>query len=467
MKIITHAPMLAIFAGLLGSLAIFERVEAWLFFIFGLLILIGIALCSYEKDIKDSWKMLLFMILIFLICSVSIYSELTKPDDEIKTFRNSEGIISNVRTWGKSYVAVLNCENKKYVLSMPFRKFVEGMRLNFTGVTNNFRPKNGNFDEAKFWKARGVNARITIIDYELLPIKFSFYRLRFLISRFIRKKMPYLTSSYLRAAWLGERDRNLNLKHREWGTSHLLAVSGFHVGIIILCASKIFGKKNNLIISLLLWTYIFLTGASASALRAGLMIQIAIISRILGRSINGINSVSSAGVILLCESPFLYWDIGFRLSVMAALTIASLAKIEFTRNYLFYVISPVISLVTFAQVTYAFEKIPLVGIFLNVFAPFFFSIAFSVASLGAIMKFLEIPLSEFFVRIIDNGFFVWEEFAKFMTKIIPYKIEWNFYLAFLGGGFLIFILCKSLRISNAKALFITSALTFLSFAIMG
>ena len=466
MKIITHAPMLGIFVGLLSSLAIFERVDTWVFFIFAPLILLAISLCTYQRKIRNSWLIFSFMILVTLLCLLRFNYVLKKAPAEIKTFHDSEGVITNIRTWGRIYAATIDSEGGRYVFFMPYRKFVEGMRLKFNGVSDYFRADRANFSESKFWKARGVDARITIIEHELLPIKFSIYRLRFLISRFMRKNLPELTSSYLRAAWLGERDRNLNLKHQKWGTSHLLAVSGFHVGIIILCVSKIFGRRNNLIISIFLWTYIFLTGASPSAMRAGLMIQTAIFSRILGRTLNGVNTVSTAGVILLIESPFLFWDIGWRLSIIAAMTITALAKIEFSRKYLFLILSPCVALTTFAQVTYTFGKMPSVGLILNLIAPFYFSIAFSVASVGALFEFLGINFYGLFTMIIENGFYTWEKFADFMTSIFNYEIKWDFYISIFGALFLIFIVGISLKIPKKRAFPIALALTFLSFAVL-
>ena len=461
--------MLAIFAGLLAGLAVVETLGALGFFAFVPMVVVGVALCSYERDAKNSWKVLAVMAVVSMICSLRIYAEFSRPDAKPVTLHDSEGVISYVRTWGKNYAAILSCETGDYVFILPPKNFklYEGTRLKFTGVTNYFREKSGksDFDEKKFWRARGVDARITLLDYEILPEKFSFYKLRDSLSHFLRKNLPHLTSDYLRAAWLGDRVRDLNEKHQRWGTSHLLAVSGFHVGIVILCARKFF--RNKFAISALLWAYVFLTGASASAMRAALMLQVAILSKILWRPVNSVNSVSVAGVILLLKSPFYFWDIGWRLSIISALTISALLKNKSARKYLFLILNPLIVLTTFAQVTHVFGQIPLVGLFLNLFAPAFFAIAFSVASFGAMLYFLEIPFTGWLMLIINGGFMAWEKFADFAAGIMNFKLHENFLLSWLGAGVLFFVICKSFGFSQLRSFVITLALTCMSFVIFG
>lgn len=88
------------------------------------------------------------------------------------------------------------------------------------------------------------------------------------------------TSSLVSALLAGERGtisaytRNL---FEMTGTSHLLAVSGLHVGIIcaiiLIIARRIFGKTwlSVFITILLMGSYVFLAGARASTVRAGIM----------------------------------------------------------------------------------------------------------------------------------------------------------------------------------------------------
>lgn len=74
---------------------------------------------------------------------------------------------------------------------------------------------------------------------------------------------------------LGDRQDDTAEEHRRWGTSHLLAVSGWHVGLLLtLCLSLWGGSPFGMgVASLFLWFYVLFSGASASALWAALMVQ--------------------------------------------------------------------------------------------------------------------------------------------------------------------------------------------------
>ena len=286
--------------------------------------------------------------------------------------------------------------------------------------------------------------------------------MRYKISRFLTIHTPKLTGEYLKAAWLGEHTKELDEKHRKWGTSHLLAVSGFHVGIVILCVSLIFGN-NFFVMSLILWLYIILTGAAPSAMRAGFMLQIGILTKILGRRINGINSVSSAAVILLLFRPFLFWDIGFRLSVLTALTITSLSFWD--KKILLPLISSIIFFVTFPQISYTFKGVPVAGILLNIFAPVYFSFAFLIASVIVFFKIINFPFSDLFLYPVEGTFLLWEKIADFVANIIPHIASWNYFTAWTGTGILIFVICRYFNFSFLKTIILMIAMSFAAFVI--
>ena len=185
------------------------------------------------------------------------------------------------------------------------------------------------------------------------------------------------------------------------------------------------------------------------------MIQAALLARIFGRKINGVNSVSVAAVILLLYRPFLFWDIGFRLSVLAALIITSTRA----KGLMWLAMSSIISLVTFPQVAYTFKGVPLVGIFLNLFAPIYFSFAFLIASALVLtgIEFLLVP--------VEGIFLLWEFFADSAANIIPYSLSWNYFTAWIGVGILIFIMCRYFKFSSIRTLTLMSVLSFVSFVI--
>ena len=122
------------------------------------------------------------------------------------------------------------------------------------------------------------------------------------------------------ALTVGVRDKELTALHRSAGTVHLLAVSGFHVGIIVSFFSLFFrrGKLKLLPLSLLMWFYIVLAGLPPGGIRAALMVQIYLLGLWAGKPSSSFNSVSTAGIILLLFNPWTFYDVGWRLSMLAA-----------------------------------------------------------------------------------------------------------------------------------------------------
>lgn len=115
------------------------------------------------------------------------------------------------------------------------------------------------------------------------------------------------------------------------GLSHLLAVSGFHVGIIsafiTFLLSFMPGRivffhylKYSLII-LLIWMFTYTTGLSTAAVRAAVMISIYLVGRMLKRRPDKYNTLAGAAFCMLVYNPFYLFDIGFQLSYMAVLFI--------------------------------------------------------------------------------------------------------------------------------------------------
>lgn len=110
------------------------------------------------------------------------------------------------------------------------------------------------------------------------------------------------------------------------GLSHLIAISGSHLVIIIwLVEAMLFacGLSRNQIFYLLifiLFFYLALIGWPASAGRSVLMATVALLGPFLGRKVLSINNLLFSVVILTWLNPYaLLYDIGFQLSFLAVL----------------------------------------------------------------------------------------------------------------------------------------------------
>ena len=106
------------------------------------------------------------------------------------------------------------------------------------------------------------------------------------------------------------------------GTAHVLAVSGLHVGIIALAlfvvVSWIPGRWLRFsFFALSLLSYVLITGAKPSILRAGIMALLFMLSYNSGRIARPLNTLGVTGLFLLLLDPESLFDIGFQLSFCA------------------------------------------------------------------------------------------------------------------------------------------------------
>lgn len=110
------------------------------------------------------------------------------------------------------------------------------------------------------------------------------------------------------------------------GASHILAISGLHIGILfqifILLLGKGKGSYVRLSSSLMaIWGYAVIIGLPTSVVRAAIMISIYVFCRMLHRDALTINSLSLAYLIILIANPQDLYDISFQMSFLAVLSI--------------------------------------------------------------------------------------------------------------------------------------------------
>lgn len=138
-----------------------------------------------------------------------------------------------------------------------------------------------------------------------------------------------LTFSVVSAILLGYDDEippQVRDSFRVAGIAHALALSGFHVGIIVLIATVIlwplrfWPRLRPLWLTLtvgLVWFYAALTGFPLSVVRAVIMFSVWILALIIGRRQNPVNSLCLAVFIIVAVWPFSIFSAGLQLSVAA------------------------------------------------------------------------------------------------------------------------------------------------------
>ncbi len=118
---------------------------------------------------------------------------------------------------------------------------------------------------------------------------------------------------------------------RDSGISHLLAVSGQHMGVIVqfsfMLLSRILTKRKSALITLVpLVIFMAVTGFSPSVIRAGIMNIIYLLGLALSRRADSLNSLSVAVMIMCIINPYNSVNVSLQLSAFATLGLIILSR---------------------------------------------------------------------------------------------------------------------------------------------
>jgi competence protein ComEC len=146
--------------------------------------------------------------------------------------------------------------------------------------------------------------------------------------------MPTREAALARGFVLGEDERideATTEDFRRAGLSHLLAVSGQNVALLVLLAMPVLAALGLPLRARLLWVlgliavYVPLAGAGPSIQRAGIMGALSVLATLAGRRASRFYALVFAAAVLLVVEPGIAADVGWQLSFAAVLGILLLA----------------------------------------------------------------------------------------------------------------------------------------------
>lgn len=168
------------------------------------------------------------------------------------------------------------------------------------------------------------------------------------------------------------------------GASHLLAVSGLHIGIAfmlinILLLPMVLLRYGNIARSILavamIWLYVWLCGMSPSAVRAAIMFSLLQFSLSSLREYTSVNILAGTAFVMLAFNSHLLFDISFQLSFIAVAGIILWAmplyrvcatRFKFLNSIIGIMLVGIAStLATLPLVANTFSTVSLVGILIN------------------------------------------------------------------------------------------------------
>ena len=207
----------------------------------------------------------------------------------------------------------------------------------------------GAFDYERYLRLQGIRVlgfvkdprKIVVIrEGQGTPLRQSLERFRTVIRERIRDLAPFPESTLIQAMTLGEQSeipRDIQDRFNRTGTSHIIAISGFNVGVIALIAfflvrtllktSEYLLLRFNIQKLSALFAfgpvvfYAFVAGLGMSTVRALLMTLALLLTVLMGRSRDLFNTLALAAFAILVFSPAALFDISFQLSFSAVAAI--------------------------------------------------------------------------------------------------------------------------------------------------
>ena len=253
------------------------------------------------------------------------YKERRREGDRSGTLRIGDGlrIQSRIRP---------NSEWRKG--SFDFKRYLEVH--GFSGQT---------FVSGRKWQKAQVSLR-SLSRLERTKLYFLKLRSR-LLARIMTEGADGDAVAVVAAMALGDKSalsQDLREVYSVTGASHVLALSGLHLGIIYMLLTFLFGGKKLFTFSLFhlftltsIWAFVFLVGMPVSVVRSAVMLTAYALLSLGHRDRMSVNTLAFTALLVLLVSPLSLYDIGFQMSYLAVFSILLLVPLSerlFPPNYL-------------------------------------------------------------------------------------------------------------------------------------
>jgi len=250
-----------------------------------------------------------------------------------------EGMISDdpdIRIKNQHLNIILKGEDVNILVLICREKEVSyGDEVKVSGVLEepeNFVTNTGKeFNYKRYLANKDIYYIIKNADIEIISkgngskIKSLLYKIKNSFIKNINNVIPMPESDLANGLILGARggfDTDTQQEFIETGTIHIIALSGYNVSIVANNVMKVFGLIFSTTISIVLGFiviifFIIMTGASATAIRAGIMASIMLLGRMTNRKYLAGRALVTAGLLMVAYDPRVLVDMSFQLSFIA------------------------------------------------------------------------------------------------------------------------------------------------------
>lgn len=466
-KIVSLPHISQVVLGICSGIIIGISIRLWSEVTFDYLIFLGsiisiVVLLFFYRNWK-SW--IIFVLIWGLIYGFFHTNEVIKYTDNSK-----EGLELNTKFEIVSQPISSGKFLKTYGISEEYGKVL----LNFAMHSNIVRgsitrikctlksPKEFNdFNYQKYLLMHKVNYICNVNSYKLIGYNNNFLNkiasVRRQLEGNISKMMPAPESGLANGLIFGGDDRlskELQNSFAITGMSHIVAVSGYNVSIIVFAVIAVgiffgFWRKQAALLSVIaVIIFVAMIGFPASGVRAAIMGTIVLFSVVFGRVTNSLNLVIIASTFMLLWSPLqLRYDVGFQLSFLAVIGILTIYPIfeklivikykAFTLTEIFFLtisaqifVLPIIvinfHIFSFSSIITNLLVLPILPItmllvfFASIFSTISFFIAYLFIWLAYFLLYYEIFIIEFFAN---------QKWSNLVIENFPISLSILYYLA--------------------------------------
>lgn len=299
-----------------------------------------IAILSFRKArIFSLYTIIIFGILLgwwrgsVVMKDVRYANSLAKDKVTIQVKAMSDSIYDNRKqlSFDANKVEVLGSNNKKIIGKIGVSGYGESMvyRGDVVTVSGKFYPGRGSYTGYISFANLEVESRSRSYIYNLSR-KFS---------AGLQNALPEPYASFGLGILIGQRNtlpENVSAGLSMVGLTHIIAVSGYNLTIIVDSVRRLFGKRSRfqtwLFCQTLITSFLLVTGFSASIVRAALISSLSLGAWYFGRKIKPILILMISAAATAMWNPLYVWsDIGWYLSFFAFYGVLVLSPLIMTR----------------------------------------------------------------------------------------------------------------------------------------
>lgn len=350
--------------------------------------------------------------------------------------------------------------------------FGAGDRLHLTTPIRPFRAAREQY--ARLMYHRGFIGSISVnhrATYEYIPAEQTSLHDR-AVARLQSAMEPSDARAVVLAMTTGERgeiSQQLRLSYSASGASHLLAVSGLHIGIVFMLINIVllpllllrYGNVIRSVVAVaLIWAFVWLCGFSPSAVRAAIMFSLLQLSLSSAREYASVNILAGTAFVMLVLDSHLLFDISFELSFVAVAGIVlwavPLYRLCATRSKIANAIIGVLivgvasTVATMPLVANTFSTVSLVGILIN---PIVIVLANAIVLAGVLsLAVPHVAVVAEWAAEWQNSIVEWASsltYGHFEVKLADWAM-WTIYLLFVLATILLFLLPKRKKVPKIE-----------------